>query len=68
MSNLEFEEAARLRDEIRRLEDQELGVATARPTQAPRASGSAWKPTSGSREDKRRAAQAKSKARRRAGP
>ncbi|MGD9511429.1 MAG: helicase-related protein, partial [Geminicoccaceae bacterium] len=66
--NLEFEEAARLRDEIRKLEDKELGVATARPIQAPRASGAAWKPTSGSREDKRRAAQAKSKARRRAGP
>ena len=66
--NLEFEEAARLRDEIRRLEDKELGVATARPAAAPRASGSAWKPTSGSRDDKRRAAQAKSKARRRAGP
>ena len=29
--NLEFEEAARLRDEIRRLEDNELGLATAPP-------------------------------------
>ena len=68
-ANLEFEEAARLRDEIRRLEDKELGLATERrPGPAPRAMGAAWKPTSGSRDDKRRAAQAKSKARRRAGP
>jgi excinuclease ABC subunit B len=68
-ANLEFEEAARLRDEIRKLEDKELGLATERrPGPAPRASGAAWKPTSGSRDDKRRAAQAKSKARRRAGP
>ena len=68
-ANLEFEEAARLRDEIRKLEDKELGLATERrPAPAPRASGPAWKPTSGSRDDKRRAAQAKSKARRRAGP
>ena len=29
--NLEFEEAARLRDEIKRLEDQELGLAEAGP-------------------------------------
>ena len=37
-ANLEFEEAARLRDEIRRLEASELGVAqapTARPTPRP---------------------------------
>ena len=67
-ANLEFEEAARLRDEIRKLEDKELGLATERPAATPRAAGAAWKPTSGSREDKRRAAQAKSKARRRAGP
>ncbi|WGF89233.1 excinuclease ABC subunit UvrB [Marinivivus vitaminiproducens] len=30
-ANLEFEEAARLRDEIRRLEQDDLGVATERP-------------------------------------
>ena len=69
-ANLEFEEAARLRDEIRKLEDKELGLATERrpSPSAPRAAGPAWKPASGSRDDKRRAAQAKSKARRRAGP
>ena len=67
-ANLEFEEAARLRDEIRKLEDKELGLATARPSPSPRAGGAAWKPTSGSRDDKRRAAQAKAKSRRRAGP
>jgi excinuclease ABC subunit B len=67
-ANLEFEEAARLRDEIRKLEDKELGLATARAAPAPRPAGAAWKPSSGSRDDKRRAAQAKSKARRRVGP
>jgi excinuclease ABC subunit B len=67
-ANLEFEEAARLRDEIRKLEDKELGVTTVRPSHPPRAAGAAWKPTSGSREDKRRAAQAKARSRRRAGP
>jgi excinuclease ABC subunit B len=35
-ANLEFEEAARLRDEIRRLESQELELPTARPTLADR--------------------------------
>ena len=67
-ADLEFEEAARLRDEIRRLEDKELGVATVRAAPPPRAAGAAWKPTSGSRDDKRRAAQAKARTRRRAGP
>jgi excinuclease ABC subunit B len=69
-ANLEFEEAARLRDEIKRLEDRDLGLATARSSApaTPRPSGAAWKPSSGSREDKRRAAQAKARARRRAGP
>ena len=57
-ANLEFEEAARLRDEIRKLEDKELGLATARPSPSPRVGGAAWKPASGSRDDKRRAAQA----------
>ncbi len=42
-ANLEFEEAAGLRDEIRKLEAQELGLD--RPGIAPRASGSAWKHT-----------------------
>jgi excinuclease ABC subunit B len=40
-ANLEFEEAARLRDEIRRLEAHELGLD--RPGIAPRAAGEAWK-------------------------
>ena len=65
-ADLEFEEAARLRDEIRRLEDGELGILSQR--QAPAvAGGQAWKPQGGSRADKRKAAQAKSRARRRAG-
>ena len=67
-SNLEFEEAARLRDEIRKLEDGELGLAATRPTPAPRAGGAVWKPSSGTRDDKRRAARAKAKSRRRTGP
>jgi excinuclease ABC subunit B len=71
-ADLDFEEAARLRDEIRRLEDGELGLPTGRagaaPAAAPRASGAVWKPQGGTRAEKRRAAQAKSRARRRAGP
>jgi excinuclease ABC subunit B len=69
-ADLEFEEAARLRDEIKRLEDKDLGLATVRrPSQpAPRGGGAAWKPSSGSREDKRRAAKARANSRRRAGP
>ena len=35
--NLEFEEAARLRDEIRKLEDKELGLATGAPEPGRRA-------------------------------
>jgi excinuclease ABC subunit B len=67
-ANLEFEEAARLRDEIKRLEDGELGLpSTARASAAPRASGAAWKPEGGTRADKRKAAQAKSRSRRKAG-
>jgi excinuclease ABC subunit B len=66
-ANLEFEEAARLRDEIKRLEDSELGLpAPARPA-AQRASGATWKPQGGSRAEKRKAAQAKARARRRTG-
>jgi excinuclease ABC subunit B len=63
-ADLEFEEAARLRDEIRRLENRELGLATVRGARsgASPASGSApWKPASGSRADKRRAAKARSR-------
>jgi excinuclease ABC subunit B len=67
-ANLEFEEAARLRDEIKRLEDGELGLpSTARASAAPRASGAVWKPQGGTRADKRKAAQAKSRSRRQAG-
>jgi excinuclease ABC subunit B len=67
-ANLEFEEAARLRDEIKRLEDGELGLPTSRPA-LPRANAgaAAWKPAGGSRADKRKAAQAKSRSRRQAG-
>ncbi len=68
-SNLEFEDAARIRDEIRRLEDGELGLPTpSGRTSAQRSNGksgnsalSPWKP-SRSREDKRRAADAKKRA------
>ncbi len=41
-ANLEFEEAARIRDEIRRLECHELGLD--RPGMAPRAKGAVWSP------------------------
>ncbi len=59
-ADLEFEEAARLRDEIKRLEDGELGLPAARP------SGQAdgrkpWQP-SNTRADKRRAAEARKRA------
>ena len=62
-ANLEFEEAATLRDEIKRLEEQELGmpVRALQPGPGVRAQGAAWKPSSGSREEKRRAADAKRK-------
>jgi excinuclease ABC subunit B len=68
-ANLEFEEAARLRDEIKRLEDGELGLpaTAARAPASPRASGAVWKPQGGTRADKRKAAQAKSRSRRQAG-
>jgi excinuclease ABC subunit B len=62
-ADLEFEEAARLRDEIKRLEDGELGLPT-KPAAA-RANGGGdykpWKP-SATREEKRRAAEAKKRA------
>jgi excinuclease ABC subunit B len=62
-ADLEFEEAARLRDEIKRLEDGELGLP-AKPSAA-RANGGGdykpWKP-SATREEKRRAAEAKKRA------
>jgi excinuclease ABC subunit B len=64
-ADLEFEEAARLRDEIRRLEDGELGIPSQRQVPAV-AGGQAWKPQGGSRADKRKAAQAKSRSRRHA--
>ena len=66
-ANLEFEEAARLRDEIKRLEDSELGLPSPARPAGPRAGGAVWKPQGGSRADKRQAAQAKSRARRRSG-
>ncbi|MEO1018555.1 MAG: helicase-related protein, partial [Pseudomonadota bacterium] len=60
-SNLEFEEAARIRDEIRRLEDGELGLpAPSRPTNG-KGDYSPWKP-SRTREEKRRAADFKKRA------
>jgi len=34
-ADLEFEEAARLRDELRRLESLDLGLATERPSSRP---------------------------------
>ncbi len=62
-ADLEFEEAARLRDEIKRLEDGELGLPT-RPSRTG-AGGKAdykpWKP-SATRAEKRRAAEAKKRA------
>ncbi|MFO1068476.1 MAG: excinuclease ABC subunit UvrB [Geminicoccaceae bacterium] len=63
-ANLEFEEAARIRDEIRRLEDGELGLGRATEERRQQAVGTAWKP-SRSRADK--AAEAKAKSRRRVG-
>ncbi|WP_191060189.1 excinuclease ABC subunit UvrB [Geminicoccus harenae] len=63
-SNLEFEEAARLRDEIKRLEDGELGMPSRPVAQA---SAHAWKPTSKSRAEKARDAKARARGRKRAG-
>ena len=63
-ADLEFEEAARLRDEIKRLEDAELGMA-GRP--GAQAQAHAWKPTSRSRAEKARDAKAKARGRRRQG-
>ncbi len=51
-ANLEFEEAARLRDEIRRLEAVELGLD--RPGIAPRAAGKAWKHSGKDRNKKKK--------------
>ncbi len=62
-ADLEFEEAARLRDEIKRLEDGELGlpvVRTARPAGGTR-DARPWRPTA-TRAEKRRAAEAKKRA------
>jgi excinuclease ABC subunit B len=63
-ANLEFEEAARIRDEIRHLEDGELGLGRATEERRQQAVGTAWKP-SRSRADK--AAEAKARSRRRVG-
>ena len=69
-ADLEFEEAARLRDEIKRLEDGELGLPTTRPARSgDRSDGrKPWQP-SATHADKRRAAEAKKRAgaRRRSG-
>jgi excinuclease ABC subunit B len=62
--NLEFEEAARLRDEIKRLEDGELGMPSRPVAQA---SAHAWKPTSKSRAEKARDAKARARGRKRQG-
>ncbi len=61
-ADLEFEEAARLRDEIKRLEDGELGLPT-KPARAQAGNGEykPWKP-SATREEKRRMAEAKKRA------
>lgn len=69
-ANLEFEDAARIRDEIKRLEDGELsgtGVAIGSATSTPR-SPAPWRPAA-TREEKRQMAQAKKRggARRRTG-
>jgi len=70
-ADLEFEEAARLRDEIKRLEDGELlatGAIAATKDVTPRGDAKPWKPQA-TRELKRRTAEAKKKAktRRRSG-
>ena len=64
-ANLEFEEAARIRDEIRRLEDGELGLGRATAYRRQEATGALWKPAGGSRAQK--AAAAKARSRRRVG-
>ena len=43
-ADLEFEEAARLRDELRRLESLDLGLATERPA-SPRPAAKRGRPT-----------------------
>jgi excinuclease ABC subunit B len=65
-ANLEFEDAARIRDEIRRLEDGELGIGMGRATEQRRqeARGALWKP---SRSRAEKAAEAKARSRRRVG-
>jgi excinuclease ABC subunit B len=59
-AELEFEEAARLRDEIRRLEDMELGLGHATAQRREEARGALWKPT---RTRAEKAAEARSRAR-----
>jgi excinuclease ABC subunit B len=71
-ANLEFEEAARLRDEIRRLEQLDLGVpaaalpASSAPVPRPAASGSSKAGRAGT--DARQVARNKARGRRRQGP
>jgi excinuclease ABC subunit B len=62
-ADLEFEEAARLRDEIKRLEDGELGLpaSVGHGGKAAKGDYKPWKP-SATRADKRRAAEAKKRA------
>jgi excinuclease ABC subunit B len=64
-ANLEFEEAARIRDEIRRLEDGELGLGRATTYRRQEVAGTLWKPAGGTRAQK--AAAAKARSRRRVG-
>ena len=66
-SNLEFEEAARMRDEIRRLEEAELGLPGARTSRAP-GSAQASHPRGGSQDPRAwRGAKSGSGAQRQAG-
>jgi excinuclease ABC subunit B len=65
-ADLEFEEAARYRDEIKRLENGELGLPS-RPGPVRRDSGASWRPTSKSRLEKAREAKARAQSRRRKG-
>lgn len=62
-ADLEFEEAARLRDEIKRLEDGELGLPAPATRAGPAKKGdlNPWKP-SATREEKRRMAEARKRA------
>ena len=69
-ANLEFEEAARIRDEIRRLEDGELGLPEGARPRAATGSANFAPQKRGIREEKRQRAEASRRggARRRTGP